>query len=717
MLQTTDVKQLLGGKIVKQTDKSSPFSFLLLDSQKRKVPLNGEAAEIVLYTSKGKYWETSSKVTDGIVNFQMPGNLSVDNYKLEISVAGYVFPSKEDFIINVVQGFKELPSKESAESIKKTTDQVIKEEAEKAVRELGKTELKGEKGEKGDRGETGETGKSITITNTTKKGKDNIITFSDQTSLTIKDGLDGKTGPEGKQGEIGPKGEPFRYEDFTEEQLDSLKGPKGDAFTYDDFTVDQLASLKGETGERGPEGPQGIQGKTGEKGDVGPKGDQGPQGPKGADGVMSFEALTEEQKQSLKGDVGPQGKQGPPGPEGPQGKEGPPGAKGSDGEKGPKGDPFTYADFTEEQKESLKTPIVDDLVSGGRDKALSAEQGKLLFQSVDNGKDLIAKAIVDQKGKANKDDSFKDLAMEIKNIKTGYEVGDLIGLDKVIGYYGEPSRVKLDKEVAHNLEGNVNIQDAKISSDNYFYIGTSKGKVYKLNLKGEKIWEFNAEACILVINVTEDSIYAGSVDKVFKLNLKGEKIWEFDSEDFINTVSVTKDSIYVLSDEKLTKLSPNGKSLMVQSNVDYHNNSLFEFLTATEDAIYALNKNNLFKIGLDAREIWKRDNKNNGEILTVTKDAIYVLGDTKVYKFNLDGEKIGEFEDNDGYYFLYAMKDALYAKSSQKVFKLNLNGEKIWEFNTKGRLAVKEDAIYAITNKEIINFKELKTLLGYKIIK
>lgn len=353
MLQTTDVKQLLGGKIVKQTDKSSPFSFLLLDSQKRKVPLNGEAAEIVLYTSKGKYWETSSKVTDGIVNFQMPGNLSVDNYKLEISVAGYVFPSKEDFIITIVQGFKEIPSKESAESIKKTTDQVIKEEAEKAVRELGKTELKGEKGEKGDRGETGETGKSITITNTTKQGKDNIITFSDQSTLTIKDGLDGEMGHQGEKGEIGPKGEPFKYEDFTEDQLASLKGPKGDAFTYDDFTEDQLASLKGERGERGPEGPQGIQGKTGEKGDIGPKGDQGPQGPKGADGVMTFEDLTKEQKEGLKGE---------------------------------KGEPFRYKDFTKEQLELLKGPKGDSFTYDDFTKeqllALKGEKGDIGPQGI-----------------------------------------------------------------------------------------------------------------------------------------------------------------------------------------------------------------------------------------------------------------------------------------------------------------------------------------------
>ena len=41
----------------------------------------------------------------------------------------------------------------------------------------------------------------------------------------------------------GPQGEPFRYEDFTEEQLEGLRGPKGDPFEFDDFTDEQLESF------------------------------------------------------------------------------------------------------------------------------------------------------------------------------------------------------------------------------------------------------------------------------------------------------------------------------------------------------------------------------------------------------------------------------------------------------------------------------------------
>ena len=41
-------------------------------------------------------------------------------------------------------------------------------------------------------------------------------------------GPQGEQGPRGEQGPKGDKGDPFRYEDFTPEQLQALKGPKGD---------------------------------------------------------------------------------------------------------------------------------------------------------------------------------------------------------------------------------------------------------------------------------------------------------------------------------------------------------------------------------------------------------------------------------------------------------------------------------------------------------
>ena len=61
------------------------------------------------------------------------------------------------------------------------------------------------------------------------------------------------------QGPPGPKGEPFKYSDFTKDQLNALKGPKGDKgepFRYSDFTPEQLLSLRGPKGDAGSGGGQ-----------------------------------------------------------------------------------------------------------------------------------------------------------------------------------------------------------------------------------------------------------------------------------------------------------------------------------------------------------------------------------------------------------------------------------------------------------------------------
>lgn len=61
------------------------------------------------------------------------------------------------------------------------------------------------------------------------------------------------------KGPQGPKGEPFKYSDFTQDQLNALKGPKGDKgepFKYSDFTAEQLLALRGPKGEPGSGGGQ-----------------------------------------------------------------------------------------------------------------------------------------------------------------------------------------------------------------------------------------------------------------------------------------------------------------------------------------------------------------------------------------------------------------------------------------------------------------------------
>lgn len=89
--------------------------------------------------------------------------------------------------------------------------------------------------------------KKTELDNYVKKSEINQYTSASNVQLTPEQ-LEKLRGPQG------PKGEPFRYSDFTQEQLNALKGPKGDKgepFRYSDFTAEQLQALKGPKGDNG----------------------------------------------------------------------------------------------------------------------------------------------------------------------------------------------------------------------------------------------------------------------------------------------------------------------------------------------------------------------------------------------------------------------------------------------------------------------------------
>lgn len=135
-MDTTNLRQIAGGTVIKQADRSSTMSFILQDAIGREVDLDGQTAQVALYTLKGKYWEITSRVQGSIVSFSLPGNLSEDDYILDISVAGYVFPSDRDFIIRVVKGFRDLPNTERAERAKQTFEEIrdgVEKESEKRL--------------------------------------------------------------------------------------------------------------------------------------------------------------------------------------------------------------------------------------------------------------------------------------------------------------------------------------------------------------------------------------------------------------------------------------------------------------------------------------------------------------------------------------------------------------------------------------------------------
>ena len=182
--------------------------------------------------------------------------------------------------------------------------------------EAGETGPQGDKGEKGDKGDAGETGPQGEKGEKGDKG--DAFKFEDFT----EEQLEGLRGPEGRRGPQGLKGDDLVFDDLTDEQKAELKGPKGDPLKFEDLTDEQIEAIKSEVA-----GPAGEKGEKGDKGDPGEAGPQGEQGPAGAQGI-----------QGEKGDKGDPGEAGPQGPQGEIGPQGPAGEAGPAGEKGEKGD-------------------------------------------------------------------------------------------------------------------------------------------------------------------------------------------------------------------------------------------------------------------------------------------------------------------------------------------------------------------------------------------
>lgn len=136
-LNTLNLKQKQGGRVIKQADRSSTFKFALQDSNGALINLNGQTANISLHNpNNGRYWETTASVRNAEVEFKLPGNLTNDDYILEIACNGYVFPSDNDFIIEVVKGYKELTDKETAESYKKSIEEITQDYIDQSDKKL-----------------------------------------------------------------------------------------------------------------------------------------------------------------------------------------------------------------------------------------------------------------------------------------------------------------------------------------------------------------------------------------------------------------------------------------------------------------------------------------------------------------------------------------------------------------------------------------------------
>lgn len=109
---STNLKQVDGGFLVKQGDVSSTFSFSLLDENHEPIPnLEGQEASITLTRGQEQLRKTSV-VTNGAVAFNLGIILPAGTYRIEVVVAGYVFPSDDQTQIQITKSDKNLVTNE-----------------------------------------------------------------------------------------------------------------------------------------------------------------------------------------------------------------------------------------------------------------------------------------------------------------------------------------------------------------------------------------------------------------------------------------------------------------------------------------------------------------------------------------------------------------------------------------------------------------------------
>ena len=123
-LNSTNLKQVGGGRVVKQGDSASLFGFAMYDENWVPIDLDGQEATIHFVSKKGKA-SFSATVQGSKVSFKIPKVLPVESYLVEVDCAGYVFPSDQSARVDVVQSADEYTSEQVLALVKNDVKEEI----------------------------------------------------------------------------------------------------------------------------------------------------------------------------------------------------------------------------------------------------------------------------------------------------------------------------------------------------------------------------------------------------------------------------------------------------------------------------------------------------------------------------------------------------------------------------------------------------------------
>ena len=404
----------------------------------------------------------------------------------------------------------------------------------------------------------------LKVSSVKKVNGKNIITFSDGSQAVINDGATPTINDDGYWliggQSTGVKAHAIHeFSELTEADKLEIKGEKGDPLTWNDLTTSQIEALRGPRGFTGSGakvtntsydsyGNTVITFNDGTKATIkkGDKGDKGNTGNSVSVSSVTKSGLTNTVKFSDGKSMQVKDGESVTVSSSRFLSSGDTEVTFSDGSKAviKKGVDGTvdWDKLTEEQRQSLVVPVVDDLTSGGSNKALSAEQGKEI------------------------NTALADLANKVAAIKPGYGVGDFIQLGNLKAVVeGELMPVKDWEFTGHTGW----IYGLAIDDQGNVHSGANNNKVIKISPSGSKIWEFYGHSNGINSVAVDDqgNVYSGGGDnKVMKISPSGSKVWEFTGHtNSINSVAVDdQGNVYSgARDKKVMKIKQEGDTKIV----------------------------------------------------------------------------------------------------------------------------------------------------------
>lgn len=128
-LNSTNLRQFEGGRIVKQGDSASLFGYELLDENMCSInELNGKNAIIRIFNQKGKA-TFESTVDKSKVTFKISKPLPIGSYLVEVVCDGYIFPSDRSARLDITRSADEFTSEQVLALVKND----VKEEIDKYI--------------------------------------------------------------------------------------------------------------------------------------------------------------------------------------------------------------------------------------------------------------------------------------------------------------------------------------------------------------------------------------------------------------------------------------------------------------------------------------------------------------------------------------------------------------------------------------------------------